>query len=243
MTTLGEISGSLAHELNQPLGAILANTEAIELSLRKPAPPLEDVRPILADIRRDALRAGEIIHGMHDFLRRRELDIRPLELEALAGDAVKLVSGETLARQVTVKVDIPDKLPRVMADRTCITQVFVNLLVNSMDAMSLCSVPNRCVTIGARQRDPLTIEVWVADAGIGILAADLGRLFEPFHTTKRDGLGLGLAICRSIIETHGGSMSVANNPDRGATARFTLMACGQHASVSMDPQAGPPLTA
>jgi len=225
VTTLGEISGSLAHELNQPLGAILANTEAIEMHLQSPTPQLDLVRTILADIRRDDLRAGEIIHGMRDFLRRREFDMQPIELHEIARDAVRLISTEAANRQITVGIHVSPELPPIMGDCTCLTQVLVNLLVNAMDAMSGCIAPYRHITIQASQANPQAVEILVSDAGIGIPAGDTSRVFEPFHTTKRQGLGLGLAICRSIIEAHGGSISLKNNADRGATARLTLSAC------------------
>jgi two-component system sensor kinase FixL len=229
VTTLGEISGSLAHELNQPLGAILANTEAVEMHLQSPTPRMDVVRQILADIRRDDLRAGEIIHGMRAFLRRREFDMQPIALEELAREAVRLVSAEASTRQITIGVNISPQLPLVLGDRTCLTQVMVNLLVNAMDAMASCIAPYRHVTIHATQVDPSAVDIAVTDAGVGIPAADINRVFEPFHTTKQGGLGLGLAICRSIIEAHGSSILISNNTDRGATARFSLSTCSSEA--------------
>jgi two-component system sensor kinase FixL len=225
VTTLGEISGSLAHELNQPLGAILANTEAVEMHLQSPTPRMDVVRQILADIRRDDLRAGEIIHGMRAFLRRREFDMQPIALEELAHEAVRLVSAEAATRQITIGINISPRLPLVLADRTCLTQVMVNLLVNAMDAVGSCIAPYRHATIQASQVDPSSVDIAVTDAGVGISAADINRVFEPFHTTKQGGLGLGLAICRSILEAHGSSILIINNTDRGATARFSLSTC------------------
>jgi len=224
VTTLGEISGSLAHELNQPLGAILANTEAAELHLQSPIPNLDEVRAILADIRKDDLRASEIIHGIRAFLRRRELEMQPLEVAQLAGETVKLISGDAAARKTSVGLDFPTSLPRVSGDRIHLQQVLLNLLVNGMDAMSTCPVADRRVTIQATRLDSRTVEITVRDAGVGIPPGDMRRIFDPFHTTKQGGLGLGLAISRSIVEAHGGSISVQNNAERGATARFTLQA-------------------
>jgi two-component system sensor kinase FixL len=229
VTTLGEISGSLAHELNQPLGAILANTEAVEMHLQNPTVRMDVVRQILADIRRDDLRAGEIIHGMRAFLRRREFDMQPIALEDLAREAVRLVSAEASTRQITIGINISPQLSLVLGDRTCLTQVMVNLLVNAMDAVGSCIAPYRHVTIQASQVDPSSVDIGVIDAGVGISAADINRVFEPFHTTKQGGLGLGLAICRSIIEAHGSSILISNNTDRGATARFSLSTCSAEA--------------
>ena len=198
VTTLGEISGSLAHELNQPLGAILA------------------------DIRKDDLRAGEIIHGIRAFLRRQALEKQPLEVAQLVEEAVRLIGADAVLRKTSVGLEIPPGLPHVTGDRIHLQQVVLNLLVNGMDAVSTCPVANRRITIRAARPDLHTVEIAVSDAGVGIPPGDLHRVFDPFHTTKQGGLGLGLAICRSIVEAHGGSISVQNNPDRGATARFTL---------------------
>jgi len=225
VTTLGEISGSLAHELGQPLGAILTNTDSIEMHLRSSAPNLEEVRAILADIRRDDLRASEIIHGIRAFLRRQELDMQPLEVRHLAEETVKLLSSDAAARKTSVGFEIPPSLPRVRGDRVHLQQVLLNLLVNAMDAMSACPVADRRIAIRASRPNPHTVEIAVSDVGVGIPLGELDRLFTPFHTTKQAGLGLGLPICRSIIEAHGGSISVQNNPDRGTTARFTIPAC------------------
>ena len=225
VTTLGEISGSLAHELNQPLEAILANAEAAELHLQSATPDLAELRNILADIRRDDMRAGEIIHGMRDFLRKRDLEMQPLELGSLAGEVVRLVSADAAARQVTIGLEIPAELPRVLGDRVHLQQVLVNLLVNGMDAMSACPVPLRRLVIQATQLDPGIVQIAVRDSGAGIPPANVSKVFDPFHTTKPGGLGLGLAICRSIVEMHGGAITLENNLDRGATARFTLAVC------------------
>ena len=227
VTTLGEISGSLAHELSQPLGAILTNAEAAELHLQRQPPNLDEVRAILAEIRKDDLRAGEIIHGIRAFLRRRELEMQPLELDQLAGDAARLVTADALTRKVTISLDIPTPLPRLLGDRIHLQQVLVNLLVNAMDAMSACPVPLRRITIRVARPNPHAVEIAVRDAGTGVPPASLGKVFDAFHTTKPAGLGLGLAICRSIVEAHGGSISIENNLDRGATVRFTLPVRGE----------------
>jgi two-component system, LuxR family, sensor kinase FixL len=225
VTTLGEISGSLAHELNQPLGAILTNTEAADMYLQGPAPELGAVRTILADVRRDAIHAGEIIHGMRAFLRRREFNMQPLKLDQLLAEASALIGAEAAARKITIGINVPGAFPRVMGDRTCLTQVVVNLLVNAMDAMATCKAPYRRIVIDARRQTSDTVEVAICDTGVGIPPDDMNRIFDAFHTSKQGGLGLGLAICRSIIEAHGGAISVTNNPDRGATALFSLSAC------------------
>ncbi len=170
VTTLGEISGSLAHELNQPLGAILANTDAAELHLQSETPNLDEVRAILADIRKDDLRAGEIIHGIRAFLRRQELKKQPLEVAQLVEEAVRLIGADAVSRKTSVGLEIPPGLPRVTGDRIHLQQVVLNLLVNGMDAVSTCPVANRRITIRAAQPDPHTVEIAVSDAGVGIQA-------------------------------------------------------------------------
>jgi two-component system sensor kinase FixL len=183
------------------------------------------VRDILAHIHKEDLRAGEIIHGIRAFLRRRELEKRPLEVAQLAEEAVRLLSSDAAAHKTTMGLEIPADLPRVTGDRIHLQQVLLNMLVNGMDAMSTHPVADRRITIRATALDPHTVEIAVSDAGVGIAPGELNRVFDPFHTTKQGGLGLGLAISRSIVEAHGGSISVQNNPDRGATARFTLPVC------------------
>ena len=148
--------------------------------------------------------------------------MQPLDLGQIADEAVKLIRADAAARQTTVGIEIKPDLPRVTGDSIHLRQVLLNLLVNGMDAMSTCPVADRRITIRAMRLDPQNVEIAVRDAGVGISPGDRARVFEPFHTTKRGGLGLGLAICRSIVEAHGGSISVANNSDRGATAKFTL---------------------
>ena len=222
VTTLGEISGSLAHELNQPLGAILANAEAAAIHLKSDTPDLVELREILAEIRRDDIRAGQIIHGIRDFLRRRSLALEPLEVNELATESVRLISADAVQRQISIGLEIPPDLPPVMGDRIHIQQVLVNLLVNGMDAVSTCPVASRRMILRVAQSVPDHLEFAVSDAGVGIPPASLDQVFDPFHTSKSGGLGLGLAICRSIIEAHGGSISIENNSDRGATVRFSL---------------------
>ncbi len=227
VTTLGEISGSLAHELNQPLGAILANTEAAELHLQNESPDLDEVRSILADIRKDDMRAGDIIHGMRAFLRRRELEMQPLPVDQLITETVKMIGSDAASRNTTIGIHLEPGLPRITGEHIHLQQVLLNLMVNGMDAMSLIPLADRHLTIRAARRDDDTIEIIVSDAGSGIPAGDLSDIFKPFHTSKRGGLGLGLAICRSIIEAHGGSISLSNNPERGATVQFSLRVAGR----------------
>jgi two-component system sensor kinase FixL len=226
VTTLGEISGSLAHELNQPLGAILANAEAASRGLKKDEADLEELRAILADIRSDSLRAADTVRGVRTFLRQGELDIQPVDAAELVTDTVRLLRADAISREVTVLVDLGARLPRVAGDRIHLQQVLLNLLVNGMDAMSTCSVEDRRLTIRASRPDARAVEFCVIDAGVGIASENLPRVFDSFHTTKPGGLGLGLSICRSIVEAHGGKITLRNNPDRGVTASVIVPVFG-----------------
>jgi two-component system sensor kinase FixL len=226
VTTLGEISGSLAHELNQPLGAILANTEAAGRGLKKDAPDVEELRAILADIRSDSLRAAATVRGVRTFLRRGELDIQPVHVAELATETVRLLRADTMSREVTVLVELAPGLPLVAGDRIHLQQVLLNLLVNGMDAMSTCPAEDRRLTIRASCADSRAVELCVIDAGVGISVENMPHVFDSFHTTKPGGLGLGLSICRSIVEAHGGKIALRNNADRGVTASLILPVFG-----------------
>jgi len=220
--TLSQLSGSLAHELNQPLAAILRNTEAAQIMLRSDSPDLTELRAIVADIHSDDQRAGAIIERMRALLKRNSLELQTVSLQPLAQEVLALVRGDAAARHVALDCAMPDGLPPVMADRVQVSQVLLNLLVNGIDAVADSKGPARRVAIEARRTDERTVEVRVADSGHGIKPDMLSRLFEPFVTTKPKGMGIGLAVSRTIVEAHGGRLSAQNNQGSGATFRFTL---------------------
>jgi PAS domain S-box-containing protein len=221
VTMLGELSSSLAHELNQPLGAILRNTEAAELFLQDPSPDLEELRAILADIRSDDQRAGAVIDRMRSLLKRREVEHNLLDLNVLVSEVVGLVRPDAGLRKVQLALEAVSSIPLVRGDRVQLQQVLLNLLLNAMDAVNDCA-PDRRQVIVRVQPAGTQVEVTVSDTGHGIPSDKSARLFEPFFTTKANGMGMGLPISRRIMEAHLGSIRAGNGSAAGATFHFSL---------------------
>jgi PAS domain S-box-containing protein len=222
VSTMGELAASVAHELNQPLGAILANAEAAELFLQQHPPALEDLRAILADIRKDDERAGEVIRRMRALLRKHELERQPLEMNSLVEDVLQLVSGDAALRGVSLSADLGPGLPKVTGDRVHLQQVLLNLILNGMDAMAGQPRERRRLIVRTRLAMDGMTELVVTDSGHGIDPDKLPRVFEPFYTTKPSGMGMGLSIARTIIEAHHGRIWAENNESGGAVFRVTL---------------------
>ena len=227
LTMVGELTASIAHEIGQPLGAILSNAETAEILLQSKQPRLEEVRQILADIRKDDLRASEVIRRMRELLRKRELELKPIDLNAVTLDVLRLVDGETHRRGVEIEKQLADTLPVVRGDVIHLQQVILNLILNGMEAMSESSESNRRLTIRTAYDGQGNVEVAVEDSGPGIPSERLPRLFDSFFTTKTHGMGLGLSIVRSIVEAHGGRIWAENNSSGGACFRFTLPVNGK----------------
>jgi PAS domain S-box-containing protein len=221
VSVMGELATSVAHELNQPLGAILSNAEAAELFLDQDPLPVSELRGILKDIRKDDERASEVIRRMRSLLRKHELVQEPLEINSLAEDMLRMVSADAVLRRTTIAADLSPNLPTVDGDRIHLQQVLLNLILNSMDAMAKTPPERRRLVIRSRMREGV-VEVSVADTGPGILADHLPQLFDPFFTTKQNGIGMGLAICRKIVEAHHGRIWAENQPSGGAVFRVTL---------------------
>jgi PAS domain S-box-containing protein len=221
LSLVGELTASIAHEINQPLGAILSNADAAEMLLESAPPSLDQVRAILGDIRKDDLRASEVIRRLRTLLKKRAMEVQPVDLNEVSSDVVLLVRAESRRRGVTVESVPADDLPLVRGDKVHLQQVLLNLVVNGMEAMA--DVPGeKKVTVHATVTEDGSAEVFVSDTGPGIPPNRLPRLFDPFFSTKNEGMGLGLSIARSLVEAHGGTIWAENNPDGGATFRFTL---------------------
>jgi signal transduction histidine kinase len=222
-SAMGELAASIAHELNQPLGAILHNAEAATMALEGPAVSRELLREILDDIRKDDTRAAEIIRRLTALLRNGELEMQVLDVNALARETVDLVAAAAQSRGVHVDLQFDAGTPVVRGDRIHLQQVLLNLLLNSIDAMTV-SAPAERPLIVRTSRDVDEIGIFVVDAGCGIPEGAVSRIFEPFYTTKGQGMGMGLCIARRIVEAHGGHVGARNNNERGATVWFTLPA-------------------
>jgi PAS domain S-box-containing protein len=222
ISAMGELAASLAHELNQPLTAILSNAQAAQRFMATNPADLEEVHEILKDIVRDNIRASEVIRRMRALVKKENLDFSSLDLASIVREIALLVHSDAVLRNVRVSLDIIPNLPLVRGDKVQLQQVLLNLLLNAFDAMKDRPAAEREVVVRAEMNGAGTVEVAVRDRGAGLTSDKLDKIFQPFYTTKRDGLGMGLSICRSIIEAHGGRLWAQNNPDRGATFHFTV---------------------
>ncbi|HSP94147.1 MAG TPA: PAS domain S-box protein [Thermoanaerobaculia bacterium] len=226
VTMLGELSGSLAHELNQPLSAILSNAQAAQRFLASDASDLDEVRDILKDIVEQDKRAGEVIRRLRLLLTKGEVHRQPLDLSEVLLEVLKLVRGDLVNQGVAVASDLAPDLPPVSGDRVQIQQVMLNLVMNGCDAMSATERARRTLLVRTARENGGGVLVSVGDRGCGIPQEKLARVFDPFFTTKRQGMGLGLAVCRSIIEAHDGRLWVESEPGVGATFHFTIPKAG-----------------
>lgn len=215
---LGELSGALAHELSQPLTAILANAQAARNRLLQT--PAGDVREIVEDIIVDNKRAAEVIRRLRDLFTRRASETVPLDINECVHDVLSIAHGDLVARNVTAQTQLERNLPDVWADRVQLQQVLLNLLHNACDAMGANGPGERNLRVATLLTETGDVAVEVSDRGTGI--DDVEKIFEPFFTTKQHGLGLGLAICRTIVVAHQGRLWATNNPQGGATLHVVL---------------------
>ncbi len=220
---LGELSGALAHELQQPLTAILCNAQAAQIIAAKPQVNLVALREILSDIVNDDKHAGQIIQHLRSLLMRGEMQFQVVELSHLLSTVLTLANSTLTERNVRLETHIDQSVPAVDGDRVEIQQVLLNLILNACESMSDNAASDRRIrVIAALDDDRRTVRTSVLDCGGGIDAEQLERVFDPFFTTKKRGLGLGLAVCQSIIAAHKGRLWATNNSDRGAAFHFTL---------------------
>jgi PAS domain S-box-containing protein len=222
VTMLGELSGSLAHELNQPLTAILSNAQAAQRFLEHDSVDLDELRDILTDIVGQDIRAGEVIHRLRLLLKKGEVQQQPLDVNNTVQEVLKLIDGDLVNQGVTMHTKLAPALPTVKGDRVQLQQVLLNLVMNASDAMNSNSSTERQMVVCTELSDGEGVRFSVSDCGSGIAHDELEQVFEPFFTTKAHGLGLGLSVCRTIISAHGGKLWAANNAERGVTFHFTV---------------------
>ena len=221
VATIGELTASIAHEVNQPLSAIVTSGEAGMRWLRRDVPELDEVAAAMSRIVSEGRRASEIVTRIRAFLKKRPAEQDLLEIAEIISEAATLVERELSKENVSLKVEVRPDLPQIRGDRIQLQQVLVNLLVNAGQAMAQQSGP-RIVTLRADLAESGSLVVTVEDTGPGIEADDLPRLFEPFFTTKQDGMGMGLAICQTTVEAHGGRLTVQSAPGSGATFSLAM---------------------
>jgi len=230
VTTLSELSGSLAHELNQPLAIILANAQAAQRLMAQSPPDLAEVKDILSDIVDEDRRAGEVIRRLRALLKRGETKMLPVSFNEIATEVLHLTHADLIGRGVTVSRAFAQKLPLVAGDRVQLQQVLLNLVLNAADAMAANSAGSRQIQVTTSANGGVA-RLSVRDGGCG-LPEDVEKLFEPFFTTKPHGLGMGLAICRSIVSAHGGRLKAEPHPDRGAVFNLEIPICPEPVVLS-----------
>ncbi|MGR9085917.1 MAG: sensor histidine kinase [Gammaproteobacteria bacterium] len=222
VTTLGELSGSLAHELNQPLAAILSNAQAAQRFLARDKADLAEIQEILKDIVSEDKRAVEVIQRLRLLLKKGEVQHLPVDLNKVLEDVLKIVNSDLVNHNIIVSVDLDQKLSAVIGDRVQLQQVLLNLIMNACEAMSQTKAGQRQLFVRTEQNGVDKIRVSVGDQGPGILSENMQSIFEPFFSTKVKGMGLGLTICRNIIAAHGGRLWASNNTPTGVVFHFTL---------------------
>jgi C4-dicarboxylate-specific signal transduction histidine kinase len=226
--SLAELSASIAHEVNQPLAAIVANSHACHRWLSAEPPNIERAKITAERITRDANAAADVVSRIRALFRRAPHAREAEDVNRLIGEVCRLMAGEIAAKDIRVGMNLAPDLPVIVLDRVQVQQVIVNLVRNGIEAMAGVAGDARSLQVRTSHDGFDAIRVEVCDAGAGF--QDAGRAFEPFFTTKPDGMGMGLAICRSIIEAHGGRLWTANNETGGATVAFTLpLAAGDQA--------------
>ncbi len=227
---MGELATSLAHELNQPLNAILQNAGVAEMLLTANTvpPALGEMADIISDIRKDDIRASEVIRRMRGLLQKHELVSHAVDLNEVAQETVAIVQPDARSREIQLEMELADGVRPILGDRVHLQQVLLNVLMNAVDAVAAMPTERRRVRVRTSQSDG-EVRLAVADTGTGISAEKISEIFEPFYTTKREGsgMGMGLAIARGIVEAHAGRMAAQNNADGGATVWFSVpMAAG-----------------
>ncbi|HJQ23794.1 MAG TPA: ATP-binding protein [Blastocatellia bacterium] len=228
MLTMGELTASIAHEVNQPLTAVITNANACLRWLAGQPPNLDEAREAVSRIVRDGNRASEVIKRIRALMMKTVPQKSPLDINDAIREVIALAQSEARRKAASLTADLTDGLPPVLADRVQLQQVVLNLIINGIEAMSSVTGRSRQLLVRTQSDGSSGVMVAVQDSGTGIAAQNLARLFDAFYTTKADGMGMGLSISRSIIEAHGGKLWAEASSGHGATFRFTLPADGSH---------------
>ena len=226
LTTMGELAASIAHELNQPLAAVVTTAETCLRWLERELPDVDHARAAARRIVRDGNRASEVVRRIRAMVRKALPERTALNINAIIQDALALMEADLRKSGVVVRAALADDMPNMQGDRTLLQQVFVNLITNAMESMALVDGEHRLLQIESVRQSNETVAIDVRDSGAGIADDTRERLFDAFVTTKKNGMGLGLSICRSIVEAHGGSLSAATASPHGAVFHITLSQCG-----------------
>ena len=221
LTTMGEMASSIAHEINQPLASVVNNANAARRWLDRDPPNTEEVQAALARIVMDGERGSHIIGNIRSMVKKGDLSRAQIDLNELINDALRLAADQFQRHGVSIRSELADDLPRVMADRVQLQQVMLNLLMNADEAMLSVYDHERLVRVRSEKHDKGAL-IEVADSGIGIEPENAKRIFEAFFTTKSEGMGMGLSICRSIVESHGGRITVAKAIPHGSLFQVIL---------------------
>jgi C4-dicarboxylate-specific signal transduction histidine kinase len=238
LTMAGEMTASIAHEVTQPLSAILSNVETAELLITRPDANLAAISDILADIKRDDLRANEIVRRLRTLMRKRDLKLELVDINSLIDHVVMLIRADANRRSVIVKTEFAPGLPFLAADPIHLQQVFLNLMINAMDAMSDVPPTARWLEIQTHSDALGNVAVSIMDTGHGMSDEQLRRAFESFFTTKEAGMGLGLSIARSILQAHGGAIRAERRKNGGMIFHLTLPAPKTRTHGLLSRQAG-----
>jgi len=222
VSAMGELTASLAHELNQPLTAILNNAQVAQRFLAAEVVDVEEIREILNDIVADDKRAAEVIRRLRLLLKKGDLEYVSLDLNEVVTEVARLVTSDAAIRNVSMVVEAAPRLPRVRGDRVQLQQVVLNLVLNGLDALDDSSPDRKGLVIRTFRDGAAVVGVAVHDTGPGIADKSVDHIFDALYTTKPDGIGMGLAIARTIVEGHGGRLTAANHEDGGAILQFTL---------------------
>jgi C4-dicarboxylate-specific signal transduction histidine kinase len=222
VTTTGQLAASIAHEVNQPLAAVVANAEACLRWLDRGTPNLDAACRSVKWIIDDGNRASEVIRRVRALANKTDIEKAPLDIDDVIMEVIALVQRELTSHRVSLRMELAPALPMILGDRVQLQQVIINLVMNGIEAMQSVTDRPRELAIRSRQDETQQVLVSVTDCGVGISVEDADRLFNPFFTTKSGGMGMGLSICRSIMEAHGGRLWATANVPHGATFQLTL---------------------